>query len=254
MLFDSHAHVDDKRFDDDREETIARAKEAGLEAILNAGADMFSSARAVELAGKYAMVYASVGIHPHDAKEAREADYPKLAEWCRQAKVVAVGEIGLDYHYDLSPREVQRQVFIRQLDVARQMNMPVIIHNREAHADSMAIVKAEGKGLTGVFHCFSGSVEMVRELLKMGWYVSVAGPVTFANAHKLHEVVQSVPLERLLVETDCPYLTPEPFRGRRNEPAYVRYVAEKVAAIRGMDAAELAAATTANAKRFFGID
>ena len=253
MLFDSHAHVDDKRFNDDREETIKRAADNGLEAILNAGADMFSSARAVELAARHAMVYASVGIHPHDAKEAREADYQQLADWCGQAKVVAVGEIGLDYHYDFSPRDLQRQVFVRQLDLARQMGKPVIIHNREAHADSLAIVKAEGKGLSGVFHCFSGSVEMARELLKLGWYLSVAGPVTFANAHKLHEVVQAVPLERLLVETDSPYLTPAPFRGRRNEPAYVRYVAEKVAAIRGLDAAELAAATTANAKRFFGI-
>jgi TatD DNase family protein len=254
MLFDSHAHIDDKRFSEDREETIARAKEAGLEYILNAGADMFSSARAVELAAKHAMVYASVGIHPHDAKEAREADYQQLADWCKLPKVVAVGEIGLDYHYDLSPREVQRQVFVRQLDLARQMNMPVIIHNREAHADSLSIVKAEGKGLTGVFHCFSGSVEMARELLKLGWYLSVAGPVTFANAHKLNEVVQAVPLERLLVETDSPYLTPEPYRGRRNEPAYVRYVAEKVAAIKGVDAEVLAAATTANAKRFFRIE
>jgi TatD DNase family protein len=253
MLFDSHAHLDDKRFNDDRDEVVARAAAGGLVGILNAGADMFSSARAVELAAKHDIVWAAVGIHPHDAKEAREEDYGKLAAWCALPKVVAVGEIGLDYHYDFSPREVQRAVFIRQLDLARQVNKPVIIHDREAHADVLAIAKREGKGLTGVFHCFSGSVEMAREVLKMGFYVSVAGPVTFTNAHKLHEVVKAVPLDRLLVETDCPYLTPEPFRGRRNEPAHVRYVAEKVAGLLGMEPEALAAAATENTKRLFGI-
>lgn len=253
MLFDSHAHLDDKRFKDDREETIARAAAAGLTGILNAGADMFSSARAVALAESHAMVWAAVGIHPHDAKEAREEDYGKLAAWCARPKVVAVGEIGLDYHYDFSPREVQRAVFIRQLALAREVGKPVIIHNREAHADTLAIVSREGKGLTGVFHCFSGSVETAREVLKLGFYISVAGPVTFANAHKLHDVVKMVPADRLLIETDCPYLTPEPHRGRRNEPAHVRYVAETVARLRGMETAALAAATTENTQRLFGI-
>ncbi len=253
MLFDSHAHLDDKRFNDDRDEVVSRAASGGLAGILNAGADMFSSARAVELAAKHDIVWAAVGIHPHDAKDAREDDYARLAAWCALPKVVAVGEIGLDYHYDFSPREVQRAVFVRQLALARETNKPVIIHDREAHADVLATVKLEGKGLTGVFHCFSGSVEMAREVLKMGFYVSVAGPVTFANARKLHEVVKAVPLERLLVETDCPYLTPEPLRGRRNEPANVRYVAEKVAGLLGMEPATLAKATTENTKRLFGI-
>jgi TatD DNase family protein len=253
MLFDSHAHIDDKKFNDDRDEVIARAATGGLEGILNAGADMFSSARAVELAAKHDIVWAAVGIHPHDAKEAREEDYDKLAAWCALPKVVAVGEIGLDYHYDFSPREVQQTVFVRQLDLARQVGKPIIIHDREAHADVLATVRREGKGLAGVFHCFSGSVEMAREVLKLGFYVSVAGPVTFANAHKLHEVVKAVPLDRLLVETDCPYLTPEPFRGRRNEPAHVRYVAEKVAGLLGMDPEAFAALATENTKRLFGI-
>ncbi|MDT8903686.1 TatD family hydrolase [Anaeroselena agilis] len=253
MLFDSHAHLDDKRFHDDRDEVVARAVAGGLTGILNAGADMFSSARAVELAAKHDIVWAAVGIHPHDAKDAREEDYDRLAAWCALPKVVAVGEIGLDYHYDFSPREAQRAVFVSQLDLARQVGKPIIIHDREAHADVLATVKNEGKGLAGVFHCFSGSVEMAREVLKMGFYVSVAGPVTFANAHKLHEVVKAVPLDRLLVETDCPYLTPEPFRGRRNEPAHVRYVAEKVAGLLGLEPEALAARTTENTKRLFGI-
>jgi TatD DNase family protein len=253
MLFDSHAHIDDKKFNEDREEVIARAAAGGLEGILNAGADMFSSARAVELATRYDMVWAAVGIHPHDAKDAREEDYERLAAWCALPKVVAVGEIGLDYHYDFSPRAVQQAVFVRQLDLARRVGKPIIIHDREAHADVLATVKREGQGLAGVFHCFSGSVEMAREVLKLGFYVSVAGPVTFANANKLHAVVRAVPLERLLIETDCPYLTPEPFRGRRNEPAHVRYVAETVAALLGMEAEALAAAATANTKRLFGI-
>ncbi len=253
MLFDSHAHLDDKRFNDDREEVIARAAAGGLAGILNAGADMFSSARGVELAERHALVWAAVGIHPHDAKDAMEADYARLAAWCARPKVVAVGEIGLDYHYDFSPRDMQQTVFVRQLDLARQVGKPIIIHDREAHGDILAIVKREGKGLAGVFHCFSGSVEMAREVLKLGFYVSVAGPVTFANANKLHAVVKAVPLERLLIETDSPYLTPVPFRGKRNEPAHVRYVAETVAGLLGMETEALAAVTTENTKRLFGI-
>ncbi len=253
MLFDSHAHIDDKKFNDDRDATIVRALENGIGGILNAGADMFSSARAVELAERYEAVYAAVGIHPHDAKEAREADYSKLAEWADRPKVVAIGEIGLDYHYDFSPRDVQKTVLIRQLDLARQLGKPVIIHDREAHADILSIMKKEGAGLTGVFHCFSGSMEMAREVLAMGLYLSFAGPVTFANAHKLKEVARDIPLERLLVETDSPYLTPEPYRGRRNEPAYVQYVAETIAALRNVEPEYLAKITTENTKRLFGI-
>lgn len=253
MLFDSHAHVDDEKFEADRQEVLERAFSGGLDGILNVGACMASSARAIALAEAHPKVYAAVGIHPHDAKAAKEADYQQLADWVQLDKVVAIGEIGLDYYYDFSPREVQKEVFIRQLDVARQTGMPFIIHNRDSHGDMMDILRREAKGLTGVFHCFSGSLEMAKELLKMGLYISVAGPVTFKNAAKLPEVVAALPLERLLIETDCPYLTPQPYRGKRNEPAYVRYVAAKLAEIRGVSEAEIAAATRENVRRLFGV-
>nr|WP_092070596.1 TatD family hydrolase [Dendrosporobacter quercicolus]NSL48308.1 TatD family hydrolase [Dendrosporobacter quercicolus DSM 1736]SDM12518.1 TatD DNase family protein [Dendrosporobacter quercicolus] len=253
MLFDSHAHIDDERFAADRDEVIARARENGVTGIINIGADMDSSQRSIALADRYAGIFAAVGNHPHDAKAVQNGDYDQLAEWLKRPKVVAIGEIGLDYHYDLSPREIQRQVFIRQLDVARQMGCPVIIHDREAHGDILQILKTEGRGLTGVLHCFSGSLEMARELLELGFYLSIAGPVTFKNAAKLPEIVGAAPLERLLIETDCPYLTPHPHRGKRNEPAYVRLVAERVAELRGMELSALAAATTANVCRLFSI-
>ena len=253
MLFDSHAHLDDEKFAADRDEVIARARAAGVRYILNAGADLASSAAAAALADKYPEVYAAVGVHPHDAKTATTDTWYRLAELAGHPKAVAVGEIGLDYHYDHSPRDVQRAVFIRALDLARQMKKPVIIHDREAHGDVLAIVKKEGKGLSGVFHCFSGSLEMAREVIKLGFYVSFAGPVTFANAAKLREVAKEVPLSRLLVETDCPYLAPQPHRGQRNEPAHVQLVAAAVAGIRGMDVSDLGQAAAANAMTLFGI-
>ena len=254
MLFDSHAHIDDKRFDSDRAETIERAAQNGVTGIINIGADMASSARSVELARQYAGVYAAVGIHPHDTKDAIDSDYDQLAQWVtEQAKVVAIGEIGLDYYYDWSPRDVQQAVFIRQLDLARQLKLPIILHDRDAHGDIMAIIKKEGQGLTGVFHCFSGSLEMAREVIKLGFYVSLAGPVTFEKSVKLKEIAAAVPIERLLVETDSPYLTPHPLRGRRNEPAHVRLVAEEVARLRGLPLEALAEATTANVKHLFKI-
>lgn len=253
MLFDSHAHIDDERFEADRDEVIARARENGVAGIINIGANMDSSRRSMVLAGRYPGIYAAVGIHPHDAKDVQEGDDERLAEWVRTPKVVAIGEIGLDYHYDFSPREIQHKVFIRQLDVARQTGRPVIIHDREAHGDILRLLKTEGRGIPGVLHCFSGSVEMAQELLKLGFYLSIGGPVTFKNAAKLPEVACAIPLERLLLETDCPYLTPHPYRGQRNEPAYVRLVAERVAALRNMELAQLAAATTANVCRLFSI-
>lgn len=254
MLFDSHAHIDDEKFDADRDEVIARARENGVTGIINVGACMASSARSVALAEQYESIYAAVGIHPHDAKDTQEADYEQLAAWSKQDKVVAIGEIGLDYYYDLSPRDVQRAVFVRQIDVARQMNMPFIVHDRDAHGDVMDILKKEAKGLPGVLHCFSGSLEMAREVIKMGFYISIAGPVTFKNAAKLPEIVANVPLERLLVETDCPYLTPHPHRGKRNEPAYVKLVAQQVANLRGINLSDLAVATSANVKKLFKIE
>lgn len=254
MLFDSHAHVDDEKFDGEQEAVIARAREAGVTQILNAASDMESSRRAIKLAQDYPGIYAAVGIHPHDARLAVKDDYEQLAEWTKLPEVVAIGEIGLDYFYDYSPRDVQQKVFIRQLDVARQTGKPFIIHDRDAHADVLDIIKREGKGLNGVFHCFSGSLEMAREVIRLGFYVSMAGPVTFKNAVKQKEVAKEVPLERLLVETDSPYLTPQPHRGKRNEPAFVRLVAEEVANLRGMELETLAKATTANAKRLFQIE
>ena len=253
MLADSHAHIDDERFDADRDEVVARALAAGVSLIVNIGADMASSARSVALAEKYPGIYAAVGMHPHDSQDMKENDYRQLEQWANHPKVVAIGEIGLDYHYDLSPRPVQKEVFLRQLDLARKTGKPFIIHEREAHADMLDIIRHAALGLNGVFHCFSGSVETAREYLKMGFYISVAGPVTFPKSVKTKEVAKAVPLDRLLVETDSPYLTPQPFRGKRNEPAYVRLVAEEIANLRDISLAELAEVTTANVRKLFNI-
>ncbi len=253
MLVDSHAHIDDARFDADRDAVLERAAAASIELIINIGADVASSARSIALAEKYPQIYAAVGMHPHDAKEMQEQDYSQLLCWAAHPKVVAIGEIGLDYHYDLSPRPVQKEVFLRQLDIARQTGKPFIVHEREAHADTFEIIRTAAKGLEGVFHCFSGSIETAREYLKLGFYISVAGPVTFPKSAKTKEVAQFVPIDRLLVETDSPYLTPQAFRGRRNEPAHVRLVAEEIAALRNLSLTELALATTENARRLFRI-
>ncbi|MDF2930072.1 TatD family hydrolase [Anaerospora sp.] len=254
MLFDSHAHIDDSRFDSDRLETIERARENGVTGIINIGADMASSARSIALAQSHKGIYAAVGIHPHDAKAAVDADYDQMAQWVgSEPKVVAIGEIGLDYYYDLSPRDVQQDVFIRHIDLARQLGKPIIIHDRDAHGDVMNIIKKEAKGIIGVFHCYSGSLEMAKEVLKLGFYVSFAGPVTFAKSTKLKEIAAAVPLDRLLVETDSPYLTPHPHRGRRNEPAHVRLVAEEIARLRGLSFEAVAEATTTNVKQLFHI-
>jgi TatD DNase family protein len=253
MLIDTHAHVQDEKFDEDRAEVIERAMAAGVERIINIGDTIESSARAVKLAQDYSGVYAAVGIHPQEAGKMMPSHDELLASWAELPKVVAIGEIGLDYYYENCSRERQREVFVRQLDVARQMHLPVSIHDREAHGDLMEIIKKEGKGISGVIHCFSGSWEMARELLKRGWYLGIDGPLTFKNAAKLPEIVQQIPLERLLVETDSPYLAPVPKRGHRNEPAFVRFIAEKAAEIRGIAFEEFAAATTQNARDLFGI-
>jgi len=253
MLVDSHAHIDDARFDADRAEVVARAAAAGVTLIINVGADMASSARSVALAEQYPGIYAAVGMHPHDAKDMQESDYMQLEKWTTHPRVVAIGEIGLDYHYDLSPRPIQKEVFLRQLDLARKTDKPFIIHEREAHADTLDIIRVAARGLRGVFHCFSGSVETAREYLNMGFYISLAGPVTFSNSVKSKEVAKFVPIDRLLVETDSPYLTPHPHRGHRNEPAHVRIVAAEIATLRNFSLEELAAATTANVRRLFNI-
>lgn len=253
-LIDSHAHIDDSRFDDDREQVIERAVQQGLNYIINVGHDMESSLRSLELAEKYPFIYATVGVHPHDAKDV-PGDYLKqLKKLTEHPKVIAVGEIGLDYYYDLSPREVQKEVFVAQLNLAKTVNLPVVIHLRDAYGDFLDIMSKEKlEPISGVMHCYSGSLEVARECLNMGFYISFAGPVTFKNAEKLKEVAAKVPLEKILIETDCPYLTPVPYRGKRNEPSYVKYVAEKIAEIKGITTEELSQAAWQNAQRLFKL-
>lgn len=254
MLFDSHAHIDDSRFDQDRDQIIERAKESGLSYILNPGADLATSVKAVNLAEKYSMVYGAVGVHPHDVKDMDEDTIEVLRSLCSKEKVVAVGEIGLDYYYDHSPREAQRKWFERQIQLAKEVQLPIIIHDRDAHQEVFDILSRYDAGKLGcVMHCYSGSVELAREYVKRRIYISLAGPVTFKNAKKTHQVAQEIPLEWLLVETDSPYLTPVPHRGKRNEPAYVKLVAETIAEAKGISLEAVAAQTTMNAKKLFGI-
>ena len=250
-LIDSHAHLDSRKFDGDREAAIDRAREAGVTAILNVGGDLSSSRVAVALAERYDFIYAAVGVHPHDAKTVALGVLDELRALSRHPKVVAIGEIGLDYYRDLSPRPVQRQAFADQLALAADLGLPVVVHSREALDDVLAALRGwEG---TGVLHSYSGGPEWLDEVLEMGFSVGISGPVTFPKAESLRSVAAAVPLERLLVETDCPYLTPVPHRGRRNEPAYVRYVAQAVARARGMEPELLAGAAADNARRLFGM-
>ena len=253
-LFDSHCHVDEPKFDSDRDEALLRMRERGVTRYAVIGSDMASSRHAADFAKAHEGCYAAVGIHPHEAKTMKDGDLDLLAAWLREEKVVALGEIGLDYYYDLSPREVQQEVCLKQLELARAMDMPVCFHVRDAHQDMLDLLKAHRSLLTGgIIHCFSGSWEIAKEYLKLGYYISFAGPVTFKKAPKLQEAAVNVPRDRLLVETDSPYLAPEPVRGRRNEPANVYYVAEKIAALRGESLEELAAYTTENALRVYRI-
>ncbi len=254
MLFDSHAHLDGERFDKDRDLVINRAKANGIGYIMNPGADFESSVRAVELAQQYDMIYAAVGIHPHDASSLDDSMLMMIEALSKKPKVQAIGEIGLDFHYDYSPRDVQRKWFIEQLRLAKRLNMPVIIHDREANQETFDTLRKEKAFETGVLmHCYSGSGELAKEYVKLGGYISIAGPVTYKNSRKLIEVIEAVPLERLMIETDSPYLTPEPFRGKRNESLYVKYVCEKMAQIKGLSIEEVAEATTQNAKTYFKI-
>ena len=255
MLFDTHAHLDDSRFDEDRDEIIRQSRQNGVELILNAGSNIETSVKSIALAGKYEFIYASVGVHPHDASNMDGETAAVLAALAENKKVRAIGEIGLDYHYDLSPRDVQKQRFVEQIELARQLKLPVIVHDREAHGDIMDIFKRTRiKEVGGVLHSFSGSTEMAVECIKMGLYISISGPVTFNNARKTMEAVKEVPLDMLLIETDSPYLTPAPHRGKRNYPGYVKLVAEKIADIKGISFEEVAQQTKENGKRLFGIE
>lgn len=254
-LFDTHAHINDNRFDDDRDAVLARMREGGI-LCMCVGADMASSAESVAMANAHDFIYASVGVHPHDAKEFKEEDVPVLKRWLTQEKKVkALGEIGLDYYYDLSPRDVQKDVFARQLDLAYELDQPVILHIRDAHGDTIDLMRAHKDRLPHcVVHCCSASWESAKIYLNMGCMLSFAGPVTLKRSVNLHEVVTNMPLDRLMIETDSPYLAPEPVRGRRNEPANVGHICRFVAELRGMDAQEMCQLTRENGKRFYRIE
>ena len=253
MLFDTHAHYDDEAFDPDRELLLESLPQRGVALVVNPGCDLESSRKAVRYAAAYPHVYAAVGIHPENCGGCTAGDLDAIRALAQQPKTVAIGEIGLDYYWaENPPRDFQQQVLRQQLALARELALPVIIHDREAHADTLAIVR-EFPGVTGVFHCFSGSPEMARELLKMGWYLGFDGPVTYKNARRAPEVAAVTPLDRMLIETDSPYMTPVPYRGRRNDSGYVHLVAEKLAEWKGVTPEEMARVTTENGKRLFRI-
>ena len=253
MLFDTHAHYDDESFDADRDAVLTALPEQGVGLILNPGCDVESSRKAVRYATAYPHVYAAVGIHPENCGGCTAGDLDAIRALAQLPKTVAIGEIGLDYYWaENPPRDFQQQVLRQQLALARELALPVIIHDREAHADTLAIVR-EFPGVTGVFHCFSGSPEMARALLKMGWYLGFDGPVTYKNARRAPEVAAVTPLDRMLIETDSPYMTPVPYRGRRNDSGYVHLVAEKLAEWKGVTPEEMACVTTENGKRLFRI-
>ncbi len=253
MLFDTHAHYDDDWFDADRDALLASMPERGVGLIVNPGITVETSRQAIAMAERYGHVYAAVGIHPENCHDFVPAHIEQLRELARHPKVVAIGEIGLDYYWDTNPpKEFQQQVLRSQMALAAELKLPVIIHDRDAHADTLAIVK-EFPEVTGVFHCYSGSVEDARTLVKMGWMLSFNGAATFKNARKAPEVIAEVPLERLMIETDAPYLAPVPHRGKRNDSSLVHLVAEKIAQIKGLTAEEVEKATWDNGKRFFRI-
>ena len=253
-LFDSHCHVNEEKFDEDREEVLARMAEHGVTRYAVIGSDKATSAACVEYRRSHGNAVCAVGIHPHEAKGYQEGDMETLAAWIRGGEAQAIGEIGLDYYYDLSPREKQREVCREQMELAWELGTAVVFHVRDAHGDMLDIMKSMKAHLTpGILHCFSGSAETAKEYLKLGYHISFAGPVTFKKAPKLREAALVVPKDRLLIETDSPYLAPEPLRGRRNEPANVRFVAARLAEIRGETTEELAAVTFANAERIYGL-
>lgn len=254
MLFDTHAHLDDERFNNDRDILINQIHANGVDLIVNVGASIKGSKKSIELAQKYSFIYAAVGVHPHDAASMTQDDISMLKDMADNKKVVAIGEIGLDYYYDNSDRHSQREWFSRQMELAHQLKLPVIIHDRDAHQDCLDILtKNRVRDIGGVMHCYSGSVEMAKQVIDMGMHISIAGPVTFKNAARLREVIREIPLDKIFIETDCPYLTPEPHRGQRNHSGHVLYVAQKIAEIKGITLEKAAAATKQNAMKFFGI-
>lgn len=253
MLFDTHAHLDDRAFDADRAELLASLPEQNLALVMNPGCSLVSSRNAAALAAQYSYLYAAVGSHPDAADEVTDAvldEYRKLCK--RNLKIKAIGEIGLDYHYEDIPRDIQQRAFRAQMALAQELKLPVIVHEREAHADGMAVIQ-DFPEVTGVFHCYSGSAEMARQLVDRGWYIGFTGVLTFKNARKAVEVAATLPLERIVLETDCPYMAPEPFRGKRNDPGKLIRMAEKLAEIRGLPVEEIQLITLENGKRLYRI-
>jgi TatD DNase family protein len=254
MLFDTHAHLDADDFDSDRHALIAALPDRGISLVMNPGCSLESSINAIALAQRYDFVYAAVGSHPDAADEVNEDVLEAYRKLCKlNPKVKAIGEIGLDYHYEDVPRQIQRKAFIAQLELARELDLPVIVHEREAHEDGLRIVD-EFPTVKGVFHCYSGSLEMAKELVKRGWYIGFTGVLTFKNARKAIEVAAGIPLERIVIETDCPYMAPVPFRGKRNDPGLLCHMAEKLAEIRGITTEEAARVTLENGKRLYRMD
>ncbi len=253
MLFDTHAHMNDRAFREDRDAILEGLAARGVGLLMNPGCSLADSIASVELAEKYPFVYAAVGSHPDAADEVNEGVIEEYGKLCKlNPKVKAIGEIGLDYHYEDIPRDIQKRAFRLQLELARERKLPVIVHEREAHGDGMEIVR-EFSDVTGVFHCYSGSAEMARQLVDLGWYIGFTGVLTFKNARNAIETASSIPLERIVLETDCPYMAPEPHRGRRNDPGYLCHMADKLAQIRGISREEAEAITTENGKRLYRI-
>lgn len=253
MIFDTHAHYDSEQFNEDRDDVLKGMPEKGVSTIVNVGASLNGCKASVEFAKKYPFMYAAVGVHPDEVGALNEETFAQLEEWCKEEKVVAVGEIGLDYYWDEEPREVQKEWFIRQLELARKLNLPVNIHSREAAEDTFQIIKEYGKDLTGIIHCFSGSKEMAIEYVKLGFHIGVGGVVTFKNGKKLKQVVEAIPLEWIVLETDAPYLAPTPFRGKRNDSTYIRYMAEEIANLKGITTEEVLEQTERNARKVYRL-
>ena len=254
MIFDTHAHYDDRQFEEDRAELLGSMQEQGVGMIVDAGSDIASWDKIGQLTEQYPFIYGAIGVHPDEVGELDEEKMQRMEKLLSGEKMVAVGEIGLDYYWDKEKRDLQKKWFIRQLELARQLDLPVIIHSREAAADTMEIMKQYAKGLDGVIHCFSYSPEQAKEYVKMGFYLGIGGVVTFKNAKKLKEVVQEIPLEALVLETDSPYLAPVPHRGKRNNSQNLVYVAEEIAALKGVSYEEVVRQTTENAKKLYRLE
>lgn len=253
QMIDSHAHLDEERFDEDRDELIKSLKENAISYVINPSSDMETSRRVVKLSNRYDNIFAAVGIHPHDAEGFKEEDLDELRELSKDERVVAIGEIGLDYYYDNSPREIQKEVFKKQLELAYELDLPVIIHTRDAMGDTYDILKEFEGRVRGVMHCYTGSIEMAEKFMKLGFYISIAGPVTFKSAVNVREMAKQIPLERLLIETDSPYLAPVPNRGKRNDPTNVRYVADMLANLKEIQIDKIIEHSRENTVKLFSL-